>query len=102
MVVPTNTLSLAVIAPEFDKLLSSRIPPPPFVFPRFLPILRAERKSHDLAPDVRVSTQEGFQWFDGSIHTVVDDGKCWVEYDDGDLLADYFDNREGSVKWKRS
>lgn len=103
MVVPTSTLSLAVVAPELGKLLSSRTPPTPSLC--LLLILRADRKSHDLAHDdrvrVRLRTQEGYQWFDGNIHTVVDDGICWVKYDDGDLLADYYDNREGSVKWKR-
>jgi hypothetical protein len=50
--------------------------------------------------DVRLRTQDGYKWFKGKIHQVVD-GLCWVLYDDGDLFADYFDNREGSVQWKR-
>lgn len=73
--------------------------------PSQLLMIRAERKACDLKFGdrvyVRIRTQEGFQWFQGSVHAVIDEGLCWIKYDDGDLFADYFDNREGSVKWKR-
>lgn len=39
-------------------------------------------------------------WYRGTVREVGSGSWCQIEYDDGDVFKDYFDNRPGSVVYQ--